>query len=293
MIHKKLVNLIINSKVKVTILDNFDSNSIAIKPVRKNRFWFKTLIIGFIIYIATIIAFIFSNNPNLFPTIVLVGNFLVPVSFVSFFYERRANFHISILTTALSFFYGGILGTITASILEPYFIHALTFSTSFMVGIIEESTKLIGVLLIAGRGKHNSAMIGLVLGAAAGMGFAAFESTGYAFNVFLQSGGSLSEVVMITLLRGIISPVGHGTWTAILSSVLFRESGARGYNINGKVISAFLTVVVLHGLWDGLPLVINSAIPILHSVFVGQLIIGVIGLTVLYRRWREARYSYT
>ncbi|MDP4179561.1 MAG: PrsW family glutamic-type intramembrane protease [Bacillota bacterium] len=270
------------------MLNNFDSNGIALKPVKRNRFWLKTLIIGFTIYIATIIAFVYSNNPNLFPTIVLVGNFLVPVSFVSFFYERRANFHLSILSTALCFFYGGILGTITASILEPYFIHDLTFSTSFMVGVIEESTKMIGVLLIAGHGKHKSAMTGLILGAAAGMGFAAFESTGYAFNVFLQSGGSLSEVVAITLIRGIISPVGHGTWSAILASVLLRESGPRGYNINSKVVGAFLVVVILHGLWDGLPFVMNRIFPVLHSVFIGQLTIGVIGLVILYRRWREA-----
>src|SRR2546430_5382081 len=45
---------------------------------------------------------------------------------------------------------------------------------------------------------------GLILGAAVGMGFAAFESTGYAFTAFLLSGGSLSSVVGVTLMRGLL-----------------------------------------------------------------------------------------
>ncbi|MDP4093262.1 MAG: PrsW family glutamic-type intramembrane protease, partial [Bacillota bacterium] len=123
---------------------------------------------------------------------------------------------------------------------------------------------------------------------AAGMGFAAFESTGYAFTAFLQSGGSLSYTVFITLLRGVASPVGHGTWTAILSSVLFRESHADRFIINRRVAGAYVTVILLHGLWDGLPFVI-SFLPLVHSVLAGQIIIGIIGLTVLYKRWNEAK----
>ncbi len=270
-------------------MGSFYNNGILSGPAKKSRFWLRILFIGFIIYIATIIAFLSTGNPNLFPTIVLVGNFLVPVSFVSFFYERRNRFHVNLSSTALSFICGGVLGTIAAAILEPYFISTLSFKTSFIVGIIEELTKMVGVLLIARREKYNSMMDGIILGSAAGMGFAAFESTGYAFTDFLQSGGSLSEVLSITLLRGIASPVGHGTWTAILSGVLFRESSRRGYTINSKVISAYLTVVILHGLWDGLPFAINFIIPILHSVLTGQMLIGAIGIIILYRRWQEAK----
>lgn len=50
-------------------------------------------------------------------------------------------------------------------------------------------------------------------------------------------------MVGVTLLRGILSPVGHGTWTAILASVLFRESAAGHFRINGKVVEVHLMVV--------------------------------------------------
>lgn len=256
---------------------------------KKRRFWIRILAVGFIIYISSIIAFAFTGNTNLFPTIALVGNFLVPVSFVAFFYERRNRLNTSIVSTALSFLLGGILGTAAAAIIEPYFVHKLTFSSSFIVGIIEESTKLCGVLLIAKRGRHTSGIDGALLGAAAGMGFAAFESTGYIFTDFLQSGGNFSETVILTLLRGIVSPVGHGTWTAILANVVFAESGLYGYNINRKVLSAFLTVVLLHGLWDGIPFILNSFLPSFRSIMIGQFAVGAVGLAILHRRWKMSR----
>jgi protease PrsW len=270
-------------------LDNITEDGNTEIKVKKQRFWLKILIFGFAIYISTIIAFASTGNPNIFVTIVLVGNFLVPVSFVAFFYERRNRFGISMMSTALSFIFGGILGTSAAAILEPYFIQRLSFSSSFIIGLIEESTKLIGVLLVARRGRHTSGLDGIILGAAAGMGFAAFESTGYVFTDFLQSGGNLTETVVLTLFRGMISPVGHGTWTAILAGVIFSESGFYGYNINRRVISAFLTVVILHGLWDGIPFALNTFLPSFHSVLIGQLSVGIFGLATLYRHWRAAR----
>jgi RsiW-degrading membrane proteinase PrsW (M82 family) len=91
------------------------------------------------------------------------------------------------------------------------------------------------------------------------------------------------------LLRGILSPVGHGTWTAILASVLFRESGERHFHINLKVLGAYLTVVVLHGLWDAVPALISAAMYTGLDVLIGQSVVGALGLFILWRRWHEAR----
>lgn len=258
----------------------------------KQRNWLRILIIGFIIFAATIITLLLTGNINLFPSIVLIGNFLVPVAFVSFFYERRERFSVNMSATAMSFFLGGALGTIAAALLEPVFISELTFETAFLVGIIEEFTKLIGVYLIARNRRYNSMLDGIILGSAAGMGFAAFESTGYAFTAFLRSGGSLSQTVFVTLLRGMAAPVGHGTWTAILSSTLLNESVSGRFYINKQVIKAYITVVALHGLWDGLPLVINYIFPWEYSVFMCQLALGAAGFYILYRRWQESKTEF-
>lgn len=224
-----------------------------VKRKERKTAWLRVFIIGLLLFFTGVVVLMLTQNPNLFPTVVIIGNFLAPVMYIAFFYERRHLSRLSLPTTALSFFYGGVLGVFASAILEPIFIRQLDITTVFTVGIIEEFAKILGVLVIARHWQQNEEMDGLILGAAAGMGFAALESTGYAFSAFLISGGSLSTVVGITLLRGILSPVGHGTWTAILASVLFRESGEKHFHINWKVLGTYCAVVILHGLWDGLP----------------------------------------
>ena len=262
------------------------------KPPKANA-WLQALVTGFLLYIISVVFLILTGNPNLFPTVVMIGSFLVPVTYVTFFYERRHLSNLSLSSTIISFIYGGILGVLAASLLEPIFIRSVDFTSTIVVGLIEEFTKILGVFIIARHLRHDSEMDGLILAAAAGMGFAALESTGYAFTAFLASGGSLSQTVGVTLLRGILSPVGHGTWTAILASVLFRESREGHFRINFKVIGAYLLVSVLHGLWDGLPDLITSLLGSGLDVFVGQVFVGGAGLFVLWLRWREARRLQT
>ncbi len=264
------------------------ANQMVIKKDRK-RGWLRVFVTGLLLFFAGLVIMILTGNPNLFPTVVMIGNFLVPVTFVAFFYERRHLSQLSLPATALSFFYGGILGVLAASILEPILIRQLDIFTTFTVGFIEEFVKILGVLMIARRWRHDQEMDGLVLGAAAGMGFAALESSGYVFSAFLLSRGSLTAVVFVTLLRGILSPVGHGTWTAILASVLFRESKGNRFHINRKVLGAYLTVAILHGLWDGVPGLIAVLFSSGLDVLVSQLLIGSLGLLILWRRWREAK----
>jgi RsiW-degrading membrane proteinase PrsW (M82 family) len=272
------------------MMENLPAQSLpTIEPIKHRRnLWLRVLFTMFGFYVIGIIILILTGNPNLFPTVVMLGSFMVPATYVAFFYERRHLSHLTLPTISLGFFYGGVLGAFAASILEPLFIKNLDFFTAFVIGFIEEFVKILGVLVIARRWGHDSEIDGMILGAAAGMGFAAIESTGYAFTSFLLSGGSLSVTVGVTLLRGLMSPLGHGTWTAILVGVLFRESKSGHFHVNWKVIGAYLTVVILHGLWDGLPGVIGTITGSGLDVFISQSSIGILALIILWREWREA-----
>lgn len=251
--------------------------------------WWRVLLVGFFFYFASLAALILTGNPVLFPTVVMVGSFMIPITYVAFFYDRRHLSKLTVPAIAQGFIYGGLFGVLAASVLEPIFIRQLDFVTAFVVGLIEEFVKVLGILIIARRLGHDSEMDGLLLGAAAGMGFAALESNGYAFSAFLRSGGSLTLTVFVTLLRGILSPIGHGTWTAILVSVLFRESRNGHFRINFLVIGAYLGVSILHGLWDGLPGAITALFGQGLDVFAAQAAVGIVGLFILWRRWREAK----
>ncbi len=265
-------------------------DEISVRPKKRGSFgWLKVLLIGTLLYFLSLVIMLLSGNPNLFPTVVMIGNFLVPVTYVAFFYERRHLSQLSLPTTALTFFYGGIFGVLASSILEPIFIRQMDPVSVMMIGLIEEGAKILGVLLIARTFKHDSEMDGLILGAAAGMGFAALESMGYAFTAFMESQGSLSATVITTLMRGVLSPIGHGTWTAILASVLFRESRGMRFRINRKVLGAYLLVSLLHAMWDGVPPFIENFVSTGLDVLIAQTVIGGTGFLVLWLRWREAR----
>lgn len=258
------------------------------KEIRKYK-WYKLFIIGFITYILGLIVLIWTGNSILFPSVVMLGNFLIPVTYVAFFYERRRLSNVNMTDTVAAFFYGGFLGTFAAAILEPIFIHTLNFKTAIIVGVIEEFTKILGVLFIYKHKRHKLELDGIILGAAAGMGFAALESIGYAFTFFLRSKGSLSITVYITMLRGILAPLGHGTWTAILAGIFARENADRHFTINRKVIRAYITVVLLHGLWDGIPSIMEIIMPIGAAVFIVEFIVGFTGIFILVRLWFQAK----
>lgn len=259
----------------------------AILAVWRNT-WLKVLATSAVFYILLMAALLLTNNSNLFPTLLMVGSFTVPIAYVAFFYERRHLSRLTLPTISLAFLYGGLLGILAASLLEPFFIRQLNLGAILKIGFIEEFAKILGVLVIARHKRHDSEMDGLILGAAAGMGFAALESNGYAFTAFLDNHGSVSATVVVTLIRGLLSPMGHGTWTAILASVLFRESRNGCFRIDKQVIGAYLLVSILHAMWDGLPLIIAYTLGQGLSLLIAWGMIGIVGLVILWLRWREA-----
>lgn len=256
-------------------------------PVERSS-WKQVLMVGLLLFATGVAVMRTTGNVKLFPTVTMIGSFLIPVVYVTYIYQHRRLSRLTLGTTAMTFFYGGVLGAFTASLLEPIFIRKLTFGSAFIVGLIEEAAKIIGVVLIARSRCDKTEINGIVLGTAAGMGFAAMESNGYALQAFLASKGNLSMVVFTTLLRGVISPLGHGTWTAILAAVLFRESARCEFRVNVRVMGAYLLVAGLHGLWDGVPSIMGRlSLPDI-SAFGSMAMVGTAGLFILGRIWREA-----
>ncbi|MBV9690565.1 MAG: PrsW family intramembrane metalloprotease [Ktedonobacteraceae bacterium] len=257
-------------------------------PVRRGRRWLRALLIGLGLFIATTIVLALTGNPNLYPTVILIGNFLVPIVFVAFLYDHQHISSLSLDTVAASFCIGGVLGVLGAAILESVVLpiatnptHGLSLGGAFLVGLIEEASKIAAVIFLARKMPHTSQMDGLLLGGAVGMGFAALESTGYAFTVFLLSHGHVEASLLETVLRGLLAPFGHGVWTGILGAVVFRESTPRRFRMTGLVILTYLFVSFLHGLWDGLPSTIYFIIPPGLPIPVTSLILGVLGLVIL------------
>ena len=267
---------------------------------RRGLSWLHVLFTGLVLFVVSTVVMFLTNNPNLYPTVILVGNFLVPVVFVAFLYDHQHLSSMTPETIAKSFCVGGILGVLGASVLESLLLPILTnpnqglsLSGGLAVGLIEEGVKILAVIFLARHMRRATTMDGLLLGAAVGMGFAAFESTGYAFTAFLLSHGYVGVSIAETVIRGLLAPFGHGIWTGILAAVLFRERRHDHFRITGLVILTYLFVSVLHGLWDGLPRTIFFTIPPGIHISLVTLALSVIGIVVFVLLYRRARREQT
>jgi protease PrsW len=207
---------------------------------------------GLVLWVLTVVVTFLTGNPNLVPTLVLLGSFLVPVSFVVWAFGRRHSGEVTAELLFSTFVTGGVLGVLAASLLESYLLHPSPW-LFLSVGLIEEAVKLLALAFLTRHLAHKYARDGLILGAAVGFGFAAFESAGYAFTaLFTEQGLSLMQLVQTELLRGLLAPVGHGLWTAILGGVLFSASGREHFAVTGRLLLSYLGVSVLHALWDSM-----------------------------------------
>ncbi|GHG08458.1 MULTISPECIES: PrsW family intramembrane metalloprotease [Amycolatopsis] len=219
---------------------------------RSRRVWLRMFLTGALLWgLAVVVTFV-TGNPNLVPTVVLLGSFLVPVTFVAWAFGRRRSGEVTSELLFSTFVAGGVLGVLAASLLESYLLHPSAWLFAG-VGLIEEAVKLAVLAVLTRHLRVKFATDGLVLGAAVGFGFAAFESAGYAFTaLFTERGLSLMDLVQTELLRGVLAPVGHGLWTAILGGVLFSASDHRHFALTLRLLLSYLGVALLHALWDAM-----------------------------------------
>ena len=221
---------------------------------RHHRHWLTVGLVGLVLWVATVVVTALTQNVNLLPTVILLGSFLGPVTGVLWAIDHDPSEVLTLQRVVTAFAVGGILGVLAASLLESWLLPAAGPFQYLAVGLIEELVKGLALLAICWRLARFVTRDGFVLGAAVGFGFAAFESSGYALvSLLTPQGFSLLGVVETEVLRGLLAPVGHGLWTAILGGAIFSAASQRGrIRVTWLVAGAYLLVSVLHTLWDSM-----------------------------------------
>jgi RsiW-degrading membrane proteinase PrsW (M82 family) len=243
--------------------------------------WWAVFLIGLVMWAAAFAVARLTRNVILLPTIVLLGSFLVPVTAVVWYLDHDPSPALSPRRILVAFIIAGVFGVLGASLLEYWLVSAGVLG-SLEVGLIEEAVKGIFIVIVALGIRPFHVRDGMVLGATVGFGFAALESSGYALaSLFVVQGGqlhlSLTSVVITELIRGVLSPFGHGMWSAILGGAIFAAAARRGrLSLSGSVIVAYLGVSVLHGAFDS----ING--------IAGYIVVSLIGLVPLIWIWRRS-----
>lgn len=230
----------------------------------------RLLLLSVVVTVAFIIGFRMFENPNLIPGLMFVGSFAMPVSTLIFFLEMNAPRNISVFMVTALVAIGGAASLIVALVFFNWFSFLSSWLAASAAGLIEEPAKVLIVVALFGQIKrYRWTLNGLLLGAAIGTGFGAFESAGYAF----QSMGSFDGFVDNILLRGLLAPFMHIVWTANAAAALWMVKGDRPFSVSMLRDMRFLRVmassVVLHMIWNAnfttipLPVVLDLKFPVL------------------------------
>lgn len=246
--------------------------------------WWAVFLIGLVLWLATIGVVNLTGNLIILPTVVLLGSFLVPVTAVVWYLDHDPSPELSPRRIVSAFLIAGVIGVIGASVLEYYL---LTLTTGLLavvaVGLIEEFVKAVLILFVAWGIHRFHIRDGMVLGATVGFGFAALESSGYALvSMFVVQGHrlllSLDSIIVTELIRGVLSPFGHGMWSALVGGAIF--AAARRHNrlrLSWGIVGAYLLVAVLHTVFDSL------------NGITGYVVVSVVGLVPLVWLWRRGK----
>ncbi|HEV7655737.1 MAG TPA: PrsW family glutamic-type intramembrane protease [Mycobacteriales bacterium] len=214
--------------------------------------WLGVLLGGVALFEIVRRVLIETENPNLVPSLILLGAAVAPASFVTFVLGRRLPYDVSGGTIGVVAFLGGLVGVVTAGLLEYDTLRGLGVLPMVAVGLIEEAAKLIvPVVLLVVLRRHRRPADGLLVGVAAGAGFAALETMGYAFVTLISSKGNVGAVQDILLLRGLLSPAAHMAWTGLTATALWyaADQGWKGAALL-RFLAVFVLAVALHTIWD-------------------------------------------
>ena len=217
--------------------------------------WSRVMVLLLVVFVGFCLMFEWFGNALAIPGIIFFGAILVPFSLLVFFFETNATRNISIAEMMKMFLIGGIASMLFTLIIGTVFPYTGVSEVvpSLLTGLVEEAAKIAIIMFFMMRTKgRNYILSGLLIGAAVGAGFGAFETAGYAFQSMLSFGYQYGMVTII--VRAVLAIGMHTAWAAVEGAALALCESDHGFDIaqlgNPKFLIFAIMMMVLHGLWD-------------------------------------------
>lgn len=243
--------------------------------------WFEMLLgMGFLFLVFTLLS-IFQGHLIWKYAALFTGAIIGPVTFVAYMrHSQLLGFRPTrlIKTLLLSALVAIPVAWILQNLLLYSDLRLLSISglrIPLTVAIIEETAKLLFCLVLFRTKQLRFLMDAVVFGAAAGMGFAAIETILYGWSQLVSD--STGGMLAVIWGRALLSPFGHGTWTAIALAGLWYMKNRKLSLSKPNVIKGaglLLVAVGLHTLWN-----LRFAEGLWHILI--MIIVGVFGLLIL------------
>jgi len=219
--------------------------------------WIFFRIMGSTVILYFVFCFMFDKykNDRMIPGIIMLGSFAVPFSVLILFFELNTPKNISISRVVRLLFIGAAISLLLTHMLNGPLNFLTTWWGDAAAGPIEEPAKILTLLIAlraVERGSYPYRLNALLLGAAVGTGFAAFETMGYALEIFKRDG--VGAMIKNIELRALLSPFMHVAWTAIAASAFWiaRPQCRDTWTTlcSAKFLRLFSVPVALHFCWN-------------------------------------------
>ena len=223
------------------------------------RPWLYTRVLAFFALVTALLFLATAMlNRGAISNVLVIGALAAPFTILTLFFELNVYRNISFYTVVKAFAIGGAMSMLVV----PFLPTALFMGTESLFGVIcvglgEELAKAIVVYFILKRNRAYPYILnGLLVGAAVGAGFAAFETASYAMNNLAAGNGTwLGQGSLFVLaLRNVLAPGGHVVWAAISGGAMLvamrREPISPRVWRTRAFLGFFLVSVALHALWD-------------------------------------------
>jgi RsiW-degrading membrane proteinase PrsW (M82 family) len=222
--------------------------------------FFRALVAAVLLFAGFYYAVDHFQSVNSIPGLILVGSFGIPLATLIFFVEMNVPRNVSLYQVFKLVNAGGLGAIMITLFLGTAFTSKNVWVWAFSTAVVEESAKLLTVIFFMRNRRFIWSLNGLLMGAAVGAGFAAFESAGYALqflfkDVFNSVGGRETHLMLEVMgMRALLAPAGHVVWTGLATAALWKVKYDKPFSwgmlADQRFYRVFLLVVACHAIWD-------------------------------------------
>jgi RsiW-degrading membrane proteinase PrsW (M82 family) len=206
-----------------------------------------------LVYLGFVFAYTHFRAIDLAPALMVMGAAVGPVSTLVLFFELNTPRNVSLYRVVVLVALGGVAALLISYI--GYDLANLGWFSAIGAGVIEECGKLCALIFLTRGWRHGYLLNGMLFGASVGAGFAVYESAGYAFQIRLDSGSGVAMMANL-VQRGLLAPLMHVTWTAMVGAAWWRACADKTRSkrrwMDKRFYGVLALTIFLHTLWNAL-----------------------------------------